>query len=123
MAIFRLRKKDGSEVWVEDHGRHVVDDKGNVLYHEGVLRDITERMRAEKELNTLAQALRSITECVSITDMENTLIFVNEAFSKTYGYDVQELVGKNISIVSSPNNTPGIFREVLVQTQRGGLAR
>jgi PAS domain S-box-containing protein len=50
MAIFRLRKKDGSELWVEDHGRHVLDNKGNVLYHEGVMRDVTERLRIEREL-------------------------------------------------------------------------
>ena len=50
MAIFRLKKKDGSELWVEDHGRHVLDDKGNVLYHEGVMRDVTERLRIEREL-------------------------------------------------------------------------
>jgi PAS domain S-box-containing protein len=50
MAIFRLRKKDGSELWVEDHGRHVLDEKGNVLYHEGVMRDVTERLRIEREL-------------------------------------------------------------------------
>jgi PAS domain S-box-containing protein len=50
MAIFRLKKKDGSEIWVEDYGRLVLDDKGNVLYHEGVMRDVTERLRVEQEL-------------------------------------------------------------------------
>jgi PAS domain S-box-containing protein len=50
IAVFRLRRKDGSEVWVEDHGRHVVDEDGNVLYHEGVLRDVTERKLAEDAL-------------------------------------------------------------------------
>ena len=48
MAVFRLRKKDGSEVWVEDHGRHVLDEQGNVLYHEGILRDVTERTRTQE---------------------------------------------------------------------------
>jgi PAS domain S-box-containing protein len=50
IAVFRLRRKDGSEVWVEDHGRHIVDENGNVLYHEGVLRDVTERKLAEDAL-------------------------------------------------------------------------
>jgi PAS domain S-box-containing protein len=50
MAVFRLRKKDGSEVWVEDHGSHVVDEHGTVLYHEGILRDVTERVRSERQL-------------------------------------------------------------------------
>jgi|GEM_PF-701072 len=59
MAVFRLRKKDGAEVWVEDHGRHVIDEQGNIRYHEGVLRDVTERMRAEEALRQ-AQKLNSI---------------------------------------------------------------
>ena len=50
IAVFRLRKKDGSEVWVEDHGRHVLDENGNILDHEGVLRDVTERKLAEDAL-------------------------------------------------------------------------
>ncbi|HLP17589.1 MAG TPA: response regulator [Bacteroidota bacterium] len=50
MAVFRLRKKDGSEIWVEDHGSHIVDEHGNVLFHQGVLRDVTERIRSERQL-------------------------------------------------------------------------
>ena len=55
MAVFRLKRKDGSEIWVEDHGRHVVDPAGNVLYHEGILRDVSERKRAE---DALQQAIK-----------------------------------------------------------------
>jgi two-component system sensor histidine kinase/response regulator len=57
MSTFRLRKKDGSEIWVEDHGRHVLDGQGNILWHEGVLRDVTLRVRAERALNELNQRL------------------------------------------------------------------
>ncbi len=66
MAIFRLRKKDGSEIWVEDHGRLVVDDHGTILFHEGILRDISARKEAEAERKNLearlfqAQKLESI---------------------------------------------------------------
>jgi len=49
VSIYRLRRKDGSEVWVEEHGLKVFRPGGNV-YYEGVLRDITERRRLEEEL-------------------------------------------------------------------------
>jgi len=57
MAVFRLRKKDGSEIWVEDHGRHVLDYEGNILFHEGVLRDVTDRLYIENEIRKLNESL------------------------------------------------------------------
>ena len=46
---FLMRRKDGSEIWVEDHGHYIHDKNGNVIYHEGILRDVTERRRSEIE--------------------------------------------------------------------------
>ncbi len=57
LAMFRLKKKDGSEIWVEDHGRHVLGDDGTVLYHEGIMRDVSERKRAEDLLQQQAREL------------------------------------------------------------------
>ena len=84
------------------------------------LLDITERKRAEEEISMLAHSLRSVNECVSITDMEDKILFVNESFLKTYGYTKEELIGNHISIVSSPSNPPELVREILPATLRGG---
>jgi two-component system cell cycle sensor histidine kinase/response regulator CckA len=84
------------------------------------LLDISERRHAEQEINLLAHTLRSVGECVSITDMADNICFVNEAFRKTYGFEDHELIGKNISVVRSPNNPPEITREILPATLRGG---
>ncbi len=62
MAVFRLKRKDGSEVWVEDHGRHVLDPQGTVLYHEGILRDVTERTRTDEMLRASEERMRVIIE-------------------------------------------------------------
>jgi PAS domain S-box-containing protein len=68
----------------------------------------------------LANALRSVNECVSITDLEDKLLFVNESFVKTYGYSEEELIGKDMLIVRSPNNPPEVVSEILPATLRGG---
>jgi two-component system sensor histidine kinase UhpB len=82
--------------------------------------DITERKRAELEIVMLAHSLRSVNECVSITDMEDKIMFVNESFLKTYGYDENELVEKRMSIVLSLNNPMELVAEILPATLRGG---
>ena len=67
----------------------------------------------------------SINECVSITDLNDTLLFVNRSFVETYGWSKSELIGQNISIVRSPYNrhesTQGILRETLKSEWHGEL--
>lgn len=94
---------------------------GRVWY----FRDITERKQAEKRIALLAHTLESITECVSITDLEDIVLFVNNAFLKTYGYTEQQIVGKNIHVVRSPDKppktTPGILQSTLKEGWTGEL--
>jgi len=44
-----LRLKDGSYITVLENSRQVADERGNALYYEGTLTDITDRKRAEQE--------------------------------------------------------------------------
>jgi len=82
--------------------------------------DITERKRAEKQITLLAHTVKSIIECVSITDMNDKTLFVNEAFLTTYGYDEREILGKDITIVRLPNNPPEVLRGIREATLSGG---
>lgn len=84
--------------------------------------DITKRIEAEKENSLLAHSLESVNECVSITDLNNILIYVNKAFLKTYGYEKEELIGRNIGMVGSTKNTPSYLNDILSSTiQQGWL--
>lgn len=84
------------------------------------VQDITEHMRAEEEIMMLAQALRSVNECVSITDLEDHILFVNESFIKTYRYPEEELSGKNMSFFRARNNSSELINEILPETIKGG---
>jgi len=50
LTVYRLRKKDESIIWVEDHGSLSYNKSGEVVYHEGIVRDVTERIQREEEL-------------------------------------------------------------------------
>jgi len=85
-----------------------------------VSNDITEKKLAEERMLTLSRALESIGECVTITDYQNQLIFVNNAFCKTYGYTEEEIIGRDISIIRSPLNSADPIERILSDTIRGG---
>jgi PAS domain S-box-containing protein len=43
-----LRRRDGSTVWIQDTARAVFDDEGRMLYCEGALIDVTEKVKAKR---------------------------------------------------------------------------
>src|SRR6266536_387643 len=55
----RLRRRDGSTISVEENVRAVRDAEGRVIYFEGSLEDITERLSLEAQLRQ-AQKMESI---------------------------------------------------------------
>ena len=112
-------RRDGSVVFVRENAKAVRGDDGEVAYYEGSVEDVTERKETEQRIVMLAHAIKSTNECVSITDLEDRLLFVNEAFQRTYGYGEDELIGKPITIVRSDKNAPGVVREINPATQEG----
>jgi PAS domain S-box-containing protein len=82
--------------------------------------NITNRKKAETEFLMLAHSIKSISECVVITDMTDNIVFTNDAFLKTYGYEEHELIGNSIEIVRSNSNSPVLENEILLSTLRGG---
>jgi len=68
----------------------------------------------------LSQAMRSVADAVSITDLEDNILFVNAAFCQLYGYRPEELAGRSITVVRSPKNPPELVREILPATLAGG---
>jgi len=114
------RRKDLKILPVLSEEMILRDSMDKIIGIRTTIQDITERKRAEEEIAMLAHSLKSINECVSITDMEDNLIFVNESFLRTYGYDRDELIGKNMLLVRSPNNPLELVKEILPATINGG---
>lgn len=57
----RLKKKDGSLIWAEEHSRRIKADNGEVIFYEGVIRDITGRKQSEDMLKNIAEGVSAET--------------------------------------------------------------
>jgi two-component system, cell cycle sensor histidine kinase and response regulator CckA len=116
----RYITKQNQNIIVMSHLWVINDKNDNPVFLVETIDDISERKKAEYEIRMLANAIKSISECISITDMEDNIIFVNEAFLKTYGYEREELIGKNISIVRASKNPSKHTEKILSATLSGG---
>ena len=98
LGIYRLRKKDGSQLWVEDHGWLTIDKTKNILYHEGIVRDITERIQAENKLkeskNLLNGMISGSPDLVWLKDQNGVYLECNKRFEQFSGFSKANLVGK-----------------------------
>ena len=98
-------RADGSEFPAEAVGAMVKESSGNVSGFIGVIRDVTERKRAEEELIRLSNAVRMTTDSIVISDLEAKIVEVNEATLKMYGTDDKgDLIGGNAYDLIAPED-------------------
>ncbi len=91
------KRYDGSSMWVLETSNCVRDEKGNVLYFEGVVQDISEKKKVQHELLIKDNALASSITATGIADLEGHITYINDAGVKLWGYDDEsELLGKSI---------------------------
>ena len=115
-----LKRKDGSDAWFSVIKMPLRDNTDKIIGTFGISRDITDNKKSEEQLFLLANALESINECVSITDMSDRVMYLNQAFINTYGFTKEDLKEESISYIRSPNNPLELTREILPATLRGG---
>jgi len=126
LSGYSLAEAESREVDAEGTVRYFSNTFTGILEEEhlvriwGSRRDISERKRVEREMRLLAQTITSTKDCVSITDLEDRLLFVNEAFLEAYGYTEEELLGKPLATLRSSSMASDVARQILPATLRGG---
>ena len=118
----RFRRKDGRYIWFETHSRLIRDPAtGSPQYLVGASRDITSRKQAEEILRKWTSVFEHAQWGIAIANPENnTFEVVNPAFAQMFGYEVEELTDKPISLVFAPqirSELPAMFR---LHNEQGG---
>lgn len=105
-----LTRRNGVRSSVEDVAAAMRDERGRRKGMILVVRDVTEQVEQEKELRLAASVFAHAVEGILITDRNNSIVRVNEAFCHITGYAFEEVVGANPRILASGRHHAEFFR-------------
>jgi len=93
-------KKDGTRIAVFLTVCPIKDSAGKVVAAAAIIRDITDRKRAEQERALLASIVESSDDAISTTAPDGTITSWNKGAESLYGYTAAEVLGKKIGILA-----------------------
>jgi PAS domain S-box-containing protein len=118
-----FRRKDGTIFPVEINAALVTDAEGNPLHFQSVVRDITERKRAEQALLESEHRFRGVAENMDdalIIREAGKVVYVNERACEIFGYPREELMTMSTKDLCAPDERER-FQAFIEQLQhRGG---
>ncbi len=121
LSEHRILDVDGEWIWMRARGRAVEHDaNGRVRRIAGTARNITRHRHAERERRISSEVLRSMNEAVSVSDGNFDFVSVNPAFARTTGYGEKEVIGRNASMLDSPQHDPAFYRHIREKMIRQG---
>ena len=114
------RRKDGDKIVVMSHWALDRDEFGRRGYVLETNTDITQRKRAEEALTQSREQLRTIVEQADAgmarADRRGRINFVNRRFCEIVGYDESEILGRDPSHFTHPDDmgkTDEMFRQLI----------
>ncbi|WP_166395720.1 PAS domain S-box protein [Rubrobacter marinus] len=114
--VLRFRAVEtGEERWASVSATPVFDADGRVHMSVSIMRDITERRRAEQERARLAAIVESSDDAIIGKTLEGTITSWNGSAQRIYGYSAEEAVGRPITMLvppELPDEIPGILEKI-----------
>lgn len=104
---YRVNHTDGRVRWAHEEGQGVFDEKGNLLYTDGVILDVTERRQAENDLRESEAKFASLVANIPgacyrcRTDENLTMLYASERMQEITGYKPSDLELNKIVSFSS----------------------
>lgn len=110
-------RKDKRPIWLSIYNTVVLNDNGKVETEVEIIIDITEKKKAEEELQILSLVASKTNTGVTITNELGQITWVNEALEDLIGYSLNELQGKMLGDVLSSAATD---RQIIEKARKMG---
>ena len=123
---YRIVARDGDIHWIKDSTFIRRDAAGAITHYQGIVTDVTDRIRAEEALRhneaEKRMILNSLKELVIYTDTRMRIVWANKAACESVGLTIEALVGRTCHSIwgKSAEPCPGC---VVVQAMEAGKAQ
>ncbi|MCK6423671.1 MAG: EAL domain-containing protein [Burkholderiaceae bacterium] len=117
---YRVRRADGSHLWVHDRAVLQRAPDGRPLAVVGVWLDVTARRQAGEHADLIAQVFDDSQEGIFITDAQQHFLSVNRTFTQVTGYTESELAGRTPALLKSGRQDADFYRDMWERLAREG---
>ena len=111
-------RKDGTEIRVELSLSPIGSADGEGRFVLAIIRDATERARAEVMLSRLAAIVESADDAIISKTLNGIITSWNPGAKRVYGYTAEEVVGRPITLLV-PLDRPNEVPEILARVRQG----
>lgn len=112
----KFQREDGSVIDVDISSRILDEEQGTI---QGVVRDISERVRQESELRKLSAAVNQSANMICISNPVGVIEYVNPEFCLVTGYRLEEAVGRQWNLLAPERSDEKLYGEIWTQISDG----
>jgi len=113
---YRLRHADGHSVWVREKGRGEYDAKGQLVWLDGFIWDISERKVMEDDLRLSQQlfssAFATAPQGMALVAIDGRWLEVNDELCRMLGYSREEMLALDFQSITHPDDLDADLRNV-----------
>jgi PAS domain S-box-containing protein len=109
MEEYQFRKADGTYAYVQDRAIITRNKDGKAIRATGAMQDITRQKMEEGQLKLRESVITNSTDSILIAEvnpedeLKPILVFINEAFTRMTGFNLDEIKVRNQIFVIGPN--------------------
>lgn len=110
--LLRSNALDGGRVATDIQIAPIVEHGEASLKWVIDIRDMTERLHAERDQKLAAIVFESAAEAIMVTDYENRIIKVNPAFTRITGYTPEDVLGQTPGLLQAGRHDKAFYAEM-----------
>ena len=108
---YRLKYPDGTVRWLSGNAMPEKETDGSILWH-GFITDITEQKNSQEKIALASKVFEQTHEGIMITDSQQQILLVNNAFTDITGFSAEDAIGKTPNILSSGKHNADFYQQI-----------